>query len=165
MSTSSWQETHERLRGEADREYPPPWQPAPGDELIGTVVAVNPSAHTVHGPRPVVEIAEPNGDRVSVWLHSKVLRRQFERADIRLGETVLIRYRGKVDRDNEPSYHDFKLVVDRPQSNAPVDWRRIAQAHGDHEPGDEPEHGPGENGRLLPAPDGPPPYDDDDIPF
>jgi hypothetical protein len=83
-----WAAARERLREQADREWPDAWRPEPGDELLGAVAAVTPSAPTAFGPAPVVEVITPRGDLVSVWLFTTVLRRAFERENVQVGERI-----------------------------------------------------------------------------
>jgi hypothetical protein len=95
------------------------------------VVGFSPSVRRAYGPAPAVEVEDPADVRFGVLLLWTVLRRQFERAAVRLGERILIRYRGMVEREGEPSYHDFKLCVDRPLASGRIDWKAIAKAHDD----------------------------------
>jgi hypothetical protein len=153
-----WDKVRIRLREQADRDTPPAWQPeSEGDELLGTVVGFNPAAPTAYGPSPVLEVRTPVGEHVSLWLLSTVLRRAFERANVHIGETILVRYSGMKQREGAPSYHDYKLVVDRPvSSGARIDWRAVAEAHDDV---DDREH------EQAMADYVPPDSGDDDIPF
>ena len=125
----AWDERRERMREQADRGFPESWQPEEaGEELLGVVVDVKPAVPTAYGAKPIVVIQTPEGQEWSVWLFSTVLRREFERENVAIGEIVLIRYRGKVEREGpDPAYHDFRLVVDRERRSSQVDWRKIAQ--------------------------------------
>jgi hypothetical protein len=117
-------ETLARLRAAADREFPQAWIPEqPGDELAGTVTAVRPAVRTAYGPMPVVEV-EQLGTRAawSVWLIHTVMRREFTRHRPTLGETVLVRYLGRVQPEGGGApYESYRLVVDRPDENSDVD--------------------------------------------
>lgn len=129
-----WDAARRRLDEAAARvgDSPPAWLPEPGDELVGVVVEVNPAVHTKHGPVPVVTLQGPNGGRRSVWLAHAVLRRGFERANVQLGETVLVRYVGpKVPEGGGNVWHDYVVVVDRGSSSSAPDWSAIARAHED----------------------------------
>lgn len=130
-----WQAAHDRLRQAADQvgEAPPAWQPQPGDEIVGVVVDVQPSVYTRHGNVPVVTLQGPNGGRRSVWLIHTVLRRGFIRANVQLGETVLVRYVGVVQPEGggQP-WHDYRVVVDRAAGGARgPDWQQVAKEHED----------------------------------
>jgi hypothetical protein len=154
-----WHEVESRLREAAERENAPAWQPEQGDELVGFVVALNEAAPTAYGSAPVVELERANGERVSVWLFHATLRREFERAKVRAGEAVLIRYHGKVQPDGGGNaYASYTLVVDRPPTGAEFDWRAVAERYGDElAPGaPEPSGSSSSSGSPLP---------DDDIPF
>lgn len=116
-------------------EAPPAWMPKDeGEQIVGRLVEVNPSAHTAHGAVPVVTLEGPNGGRRSVWLIHAVLRRGFERANVQLGEVVLIRFLGKRQPEGGGNaWHDYAVVVDRPVGTEAgrVDWVAIARTHGD----------------------------------
>lgn len=146
------EETRERLRQQADREYPQAWIPAAeGDELLGVVTAVRAVVHTSYGPVPVVELEDAVRASWSLWLVHTVLRREFERQRPAVGETILIRYLGKVvPESGGAAYESYRLVVDRPDQNTDVDWRGIAARY---DP-DEAEPAP-----VLPA------VDDESVPF
>lgn len=131
-----WEAAQARLEAaaEAAGEAPPAWlhNDEPGAQIVGRLVAVNPSAYTAHGNVPVVTLEGPNGGRRSVWLHHAVLRRGFERANVQLGEVVLVRFVGKVSpAGGGNAWHDYRVAVDREASAAGADWAAIAKAHGD----------------------------------
>jgi len=156
-----WDAVRARLEAEIDRGFPAAWQPEePDEQIIGRVVAVRPAVPTrQYGTAPVVELEDPVGGRHSVWLLHKVLRLSFERQRVALGETVMIRYLGKVyPEGGGNAYDNYSLAVDRPVPRGQPDWDAIARAHGDQEAFREPTGDPG------------PPADvpervDDDIPF
>jgi hypothetical protein len=140
-------DTTARLRAQADRDYPQSWiWRRPGDELVGVVTAIRPSVHTAHGPRPVVELEElGTGTAWSLWLIHTVLRNEFARRRPVPGETVLVRYLGRVEPDGGGApYEDYKVVVDRGAEG--VDWHAIAP-------------------EVAPEPSTPVVDDGDDIPF
>ena len=138
---ASQNETRERLRGEIDREYAPAWIPEKtGEEVCGVVAEVKAAVPTKKGPVPVVTLELDDGGALSVWLVHTALRRSFARANVDVGETVLIRYLGRVEAagGGEP-YFDYRLAVDRPRDET-VDWRAIAgdefEAAGEAPPAD-----------------------------
>jgi hypothetical protein len=152
-----WADVVPRLRELAERENPPPWQPEQGDEIVGYVVALNESAPTAYGSAPVVELETPNGEHVSVWLFHATLRREFERARVRAGEAVLIRYHGKVQPEGGGNaYARYTLVVDRPAAGTEFDWSAVAERYGDELAPDAPVPASSSSGEQ---------YADDDIPF
>jgi hypothetical protein len=122
-------DTYQRLRDRATSDAPPAWMPTEeGDELFGTFVDLIPAAPTKFGPAPVVQLAQPSGEVVSVWLLHSVLRREFERAAPAIGENVLIRYLGMVQPEGGGNpYQTYSLTVDR--KAAPVTWEQIAQRY------------------------------------
>jgi hypothetical protein len=148
--SESWEDTAARLREQADRDYPQAWIPqAEGDEVAGVITAIRPVVHTSFGPAPVVEL-EALGVHTpwSVWLVHTVLRRSFERQRPVVGETVLIRYLGKVQPDGGGApYENYRVIVDRPDVGNDVDWHGIAARYGD------------DAGPQLP------PADDESVPF
>jgi hypothetical protein len=154
----------ERLRAEAEKEFPPAWRPDQADqpqEIVGRFVELNPSAHTAFGPVPVVTLEGPQGGMRSVWLHHTVLYNAFIRLRPEIGETVYIHYLGKVEpKGGGARYADYRVAVDRPEAARTADWNLIAASKdgtGVEQPatadsGRDPEFTP-------PAPA------DDDIPF
>jgi hypothetical protein len=156
---SEWEETAARLREQADRDYPQAWIPeAEGDELVGVVAGVKPAVQTTYGPVPVVEVEDGLHAGWSVWLTHTVLRREFERQRPVLGETILIRYLGRVTPDGGgPAYESYRLVVDRPDQNSDVNWTAIADRYDGAATVPPP--------ASQPAADAPPPHSDDDVPF
>lgn len=129
-----WAAARARLDESASRvgDAPPAWLPEPGDEIVGVVVEFNPAVHTKHGPVPVVTLQGPNGGRRSVWLAHAVLRRGFIRANVQLGEVVLVRYVGpKVPEGGGNVWHDYVVVPDRDTSTGAPDWAAVARAHED----------------------------------
>jgi hypothetical protein len=122
-------DTYQRLRDRATSDAPPAWMPTEeGDELFGTFVDLIPAAPTKFGPAPVVQLAQPSGEVVSVWLLHSVLRREFERAAPAIGENVLIRYLGMVQPEGGGNpYQTYSLTVDR--KAAPVTWEEIANRY------------------------------------
>lgn len=162
--TYDWDGVRERLRQDADRGYPPAWQPdEPDEEIFGVVVAVRPMAPTVFGPAPIVELEDPTGTRWSIWLVHTVLRRAFERQRVALGETVLIRYLGKHHPETGGNaYDNYTLVVDRPAPTGQPDWDGISKRYQDGTL-DEEIDPPAAHSARAPAPE--PDAADDDIPF
>lgn len=126
-------DTYQRLREKADQETPKAWMPTEaGDDLVGVLVDVNVAAPTKFGPSPVVTIKRLNdGELVSLWLLHAVLRREFERKQPLIGETVLVRYDGKVRPEGGGNDYDmYTLVLDRPEGAAPS-WDAIADRYKD----------------------------------
>jgi len=149
-----WDEVRARLAAEADRGTPAAWMPEePGDELFGVFVAFNPAAPTKFGPAPVATIRDATSTTWSLWLLHKVLRLNFERQRIALGERVLVRYLGSVRPEGGGNaYDNYAVIVDRPPSGSP-DWDAVARRYNDDAELDER------------RPNEPPPPGDEDIPF
>lgn len=130
-----WDAAASRLRAAAEQgDAPPAWIPeGPGAEIIGELVAFQPAVHTRNGPVPVATLRGPNGGHRSVWLHHAVLRRGFIRANVQLGERVLVRYLGPVEREGGNPWHDYRVVVDRQAAGGGPDWAAVARAHEDED--------------------------------
>jgi hypothetical protein len=159
MSDAS-EETRERLRAAADAGFPAAWIPEEaGDEIAGVITAVRPSVGTSYGPVPVVELKELGASvRWSLWLIHTVLRREFVRQRPAVGETILVRYLGRVKPEGGgAAYEAYKLVVDRPDQGDEIDWTAIAARY---DPDVAAEQAAGQN-----RPDEPPPYGDQDVPY
>jgi hypothetical protein len=160
--TYPWADVAARLRAKADRGFPEAWMPqAPGDELVGVVQAIKPTVRTSYGPVPVLEIEQPgpNGKTWSVWLLHTVLRREVWRQEPAIGETIYIRYDGRVKPEAGTSaYESYTVLVDRPDQNTEINWRELAEQY---DPGVLEPQG------LTPGPghDYPPADEADDIPF
>jgi hypothetical protein len=125
-------ETRARLREQADKEFGSAWIPGDaGEELVGVITAIKPAVHTSYGHVPVVELEEL-GSHVqwSLWLLHTVLRREVWRARPAVGETMLVRYLGRVHPDGGgPAYESYKVVVDRPDEGNEIDWQAIANRY------------------------------------
>ena len=81
----------EELIAELDRDYPPNWMPdQPGEQIIGQVIEVQEDVYTRHGNVPVVTLEGRSGQRKSIWLVHTVLRNEFIRARVMVGERVAI---------------------------------------------------------------------------
>lgn len=154
---AEWRAIYGRLSEAAELGYPPAWIPEKeGDEVIGCVVDFKPRVATSYGPVPVVTLKQPDGQPISVWLTHTVLRRAFAREGVALGETVLVRYAGARDGGPTGSYHDYRVVVDRPKPSGQIDWHTVSVEHEDDVE---------ELARNVPPPDVPPTADGEDIPF
>lgn len=96
----------------------------PGDTLTGAFLGLE-QGTTVHGRSAFVVIGTDQGPK-SVWLFYESLKSGFRRTRPQVGEIVAIRYNGEVKSKNptpgrSETYHDYQVVVDRPQGSA-VDW-------------------------------------------
>jgi len=159
-------EVAERLREQADRDYPQAWIPEePGDEIAGTVTAIRPSVHTAYEPVPVVEIVELGGATPwSIWLTHTVLRREFLRQRPLVGENILVRYLGRQQsQGGGPGYAAYKVVVDRFDQGNDVDWAGLAERY-------DPDLAADQRGRNSNHSSDEPPQDrlytdDEEIPF
>lgn len=82
------------LRDELERfdgTFPDPWIPDVGDVLIGEVLRYD-RGPTAYGTFPVVTVVdEEAGEERSVWLLHLVLRHEFARQRLRVGERVGIK--------------------------------------------------------------------------
>lgn len=126
------EDTLARLREQADRGFPTAWIPDdPGQELVGVVVGIKPAVRTSYGHVPVLEVEELRTRTPwSVWLVHVVLRRAVWRARPGVGETILIRYDGRVHPEGGGApYEMYRVIVDRPDEGNEVDWQAIARRY------------------------------------
>jgi len=167
--SDDWNSTVGRLREQASKGFGKSWIPEkPGDELVGYVRAVKPAVRTPYGSVPVLELEEPNGTAWSLWLLHTVLRREVWRVRPIAGELLYVRYDGKITPDSGgAAYESYSVLVDRPESNEPIDWEAIARHYDPDAFEDAPPEitrGPDRDvaaGPGIPAPEA----DEEDIPF
>jgi hypothetical protein len=148
-----------RLREQADRGHAPAWiAEQEGDELCAVVTGIKPAVRTSYGHVPVLELEELGSHTPwSLWLLHAVLRREVWRARPAAGETLYVRYDGRVVPEGGGApYEAYTVIVDRPDQGDELDWDALARRY------DPDFAGP-------PDPAGPPPParepGDDEAPF
>jgi hypothetical protein len=125
-------ETRQRLREQADRGFPAAWIPnEPGDELCAVVTGIKPAVRTSYGPVPVLELEELGTSATwSLWLVHTVLRREVWRARPAAGETLYVRYEGRIQPEGGgAAYEGYTVLVDRPDQGTEVDWAALARRY------------------------------------
>lgn len=115
-----------RLRAKLDAVSAPskPWQPAPGDELVGRFVGWTQRTTRRNETHPVALIETSAGETFAVWAFYRVLREELHAADPKPGETVLIRREADRIGPNGP-YRVYRVAVDRDEPDQAArggDW-------------------------------------------
>ena len=115
-----------RLRAKLDSTSTPanPWQPAPGDELVGHFRGWTSRTTRRNETHPVALIETSAGETFAVWAFYRVLREELHAADPKPGETVLIRREADRIGPNGP-YRVYRVAVDRDEPDQAVrsgDW-------------------------------------------
>lgn len=124
-----------RLRARLDTTETPskPWQPEPGDELVGIVAGWSSGTTRRGETHPILLVDAEDGTRWACWAFYAVLRDELRKANPQPGELILIRrgddrtgpnggyrvYRVAVDRDADP-FADAAAPLDQ---DAPGDWK------------------------------------------
>jgi hypothetical protein len=96
------------------------WKPAQGT-LTAKIVEIG-TADAGYGPSTVANVTDENGKGWKVWINAKMLLDQWEKAQPRVGEIVVIRYEGKrTSESTGREYHAYELAVirDTPGSSGP----------------------------------------------
>jgi hypothetical protein len=111
-----------------EQGLPQAWRPDQGGEdnpnpLIGTFVEMT-TATTAYGPTWVMTVRLEDGSERAVWLMHTVLRNELARARPKPGETLGIKYNGKVAVEGGQGYVSYRVKVDRPLGEA-FDWSKI----------------------------------------
>ncbi len=103
-------------------EHAEAWKPAPGETVIGELIAVawNDAGW---GEYPICTLRRDDGSAVAVHAFRQVLQRELAEQRPRLGERIGIRHLGRADS----GYYRYRLAVDRAEPAA-VDWTRAAGA-------------------------------------
>lgn len=143
-----------------DREYAEAWRPEPGDELIGTVTALDQRDGFDGRAYPIVVVTDSDGVALSFHAFHTVAKAELAKLSPRIGERIAIQYLGvKRDDAGQSRYHRYAIrAVDRPADA--FDWR----AFGD--PAVAPDvPAPPNAFAAEPAPAGEPGEARDDAPF
>lgn len=114
------------------------WTPEAGDTLIGTIVGIKASAPNEYGIYPIVTIATEDGTVAVHCFHQTLKDPLLEQRPV-VGEKVAVAYLGtkeskkrKDSNGNPVKYHNYSLVVDRPQVDTGASWDMFA-SNGDPE--------------------------------
>jgi len=130
------QEQGDRLSQELEREFPQAWRPEKeGDQIVGYLIRVE-TGSTPYGPAPVVIVRGEDGAEHAIWLFSEAVKTGFRRAAPQPGEKIGIRYLGEQEvKHPQPgrknTYHNFRVVVDRPVEESVINWDSTLSESGD----------------------------------
>lgn len=111
------------------------WRPEPGDEVFGNVVSVDQRESDYGDDYPYIEIETEDGNIVGVHGFHTVLKRELARLQPKPGDTLGIKYKGKVtgkrtDAKGKPvEFEAYRVVHESAQSEAPApDWDSMGAA-------------------------------------
>lgn len=128
--------TPDPLLGKLDEGFPESWIPKEeGDTIVGWVTRVE-RGYTTYGWRPILVLRDDEGELHSIWLLTEVLQNAMRRLRPVPGERIAIRFNGKKKAKNprpgtSGEYNDFRVVVDRPEESAAIDWEATLGPTGD----------------------------------
>lgn len=172
--TDEAQTVEERLTARAAEPQPESWKhEKEGDQIVGRFRRLE-KGSTTYGDCWIVvlESLRTPGRLSSVWLFNTTLFNEFKKARPKPGETVLVRYEGRVQRQGQSDYHLWKVVVDRPENESAYSWGDLgADEAAPADTDTRNEVGPRPDGDFFPAgepsggPNGAPPHGDEDVPF
>jgi hypothetical protein len=109
-------------------DWPPAWQPQPGEVLTGVIDRYSISDTPQGLVRTVIVTEELTGERVSLRLASTSLLALFAQQQPHPGERIDVRYRWDVP---DHGYQRWRLNVDRP---APLDLSPLGGEASDEAP-------------------------------
>lgn len=102
--------TSEELTKLLDAEWAP-WNPEPGDSVVGTVREVT-EVPSEYGAYPMVKLETDDGKTLAVHAFHTVLRRRFEGPDpITKGARIGIKYVGVRKEGTPNEYKDYNVVI------------------------------------------------------
>lgn len=104
-----------RERANSTTSAPSSWMPEPGDELVGRFVRIDTRPTAQSKAERIAVLETEDGSHVGVWLFYKVLGIEWDAADPKPGEMVLLERLddGKRKQDDGP-YRRYRVTVDRP---------------------------------------------------
>lgn len=116
MTVTGVDDVERRLVARADEPLPESWKPEPGQRIVGRVRRYEKGTTQGWGDAAicVVESLRNPGRLASVWIFHTTLSNAFQKQRPKVGEVILLEYRGKVESQGQGQpYHDWRLVVDR----------------------------------------------------
>lgn len=123
------------LRSRLDLESAEGWTPEAGDTLIGTIVGIKASAPNEYGIYPIVTVATEDGTVAIHCFHQTLKDPLLEQRPV-VGEKVAVAYLGtkeskkrKDSNGNPVKYHNYSMVVDRPQTEDSTSWDMFASSN------------------------------------
>lgn len=100
-----------------NQDYPDSWKPEPGDILAGKLVRIS-ARDAGHGPYPIIEVEDRDGERLAFHGFHTVFRSEFEDQDPSVGDLIAVRYEGVPDGKR---YHAYTVKVKR-ADNGDTPW-------------------------------------------
>jgi hypothetical protein len=115
------------LEARLSEPYAEAWRPAPGDSLIGRVVAVDQRISSYDGVSlyPVVTVRRDDETTAAFHGYHAVAKAELAKQAPRVGERIGVKYIGKPPGKQ---YEAYRIVVDR--DGPAIDWERIATKAG-----------------------------------
>jgi len=113
-----------------DQSLPQAWRPDQGGDdnpnpLIGKYVEMA-SATTAYGACWVMTVQLEDGSERAVWLMHSVLKNEVAKARPKPGETLGIKYFGKISTNGGNDYVGYRVKVDRPLGTGDeFDWSKL----------------------------------------
>ena len=117
-------EAETRLREEASKDFPDAWIPSEQEPELSGIFERLSSGTTAYGKAWIAVFRMKDGTERAVWLLHTVLRNELARVKPAPGELVLIRWEGKKQSGSGSSYDSYRVVVDRPETEA--SWNEIS---------------------------------------
>jgi hypothetical protein len=117
------------LEDRLDEPYAEAWRPAPGESLIGEVVAIDQRISAYDGVTlyPVVTVRKDNGDTLAFHGYHAVAKAELGKQAPAIGERIGIKYIGKPPGK---AYEAYRIIVER--DGPAVDWAQV-KAEGEAE--------------------------------
>jgi hypothetical protein len=91
------------------------WRPEPGDQVLGTVIGVD-TREGDYGPYPYIEVEANDGSYIGVHGFHTVLKNELARIEPQVGDTLGIKYFGKVPTkpgSKFDSFEKYRVVHER----------------------------------------------------
>jgi hypothetical protein len=92
------------LQDQLDAEFAPAWRPAPGEKVVGTVVALD-TRDGAFGRYPIVTL-NTGGEEVALHAFHEVLANELARLAPKIGDELGVKYLGQ---HTEKGYHQYRV--------------------------------------------------------
>ena len=116
MSKPTWRE----IAAELEEPHLKAWKPDPGEAIAGEVLSIDTEAGKEKNSI-FVELRDEDEETIGLWL-TTVLRKEFSREQVRVGDVVAIKYFGQKTSDQGREYKSFSVaIIARGPDDAPAD--------------------------------------------